>query len=145
MKCVSREEGKDILEEIHKGICGNHASSRTLVGKAFRRAFYWPTALADVEELVRKCQGCQFFAKQQHIPAYKLITIPPTWQFACWGLDMIGPLPTAPGGFNRVLVAIDKFTKWIDKFTKWTFVAICGVTPANEWVIGMPYIEQDKS
>jgi hypothetical protein len=30
------------------------------------------------------------------------------------GLDMIGPLPTAPGGFNRVLVAIDKFTKWIE-------------------------------
>jgi hypothetical protein len=26
---------------------------------------------------------------------------------------MIGPLPTALGGFNRVLVAIDKFTKWI--------------------------------
>jgi hypothetical protein len=26
---------------------------------------------------------------------------------------MIGPLPTAPGGFNRVLVAIEKFTKWI--------------------------------
>jgi hypothetical protein len=27
---------------------------------------------------------------------------------------MIGPLPTASGGFNRVLVAIDKFTKWIE-------------------------------
>jgi hypothetical protein len=27
---------------------------------------------------------------------------------------MIRPLPTAPGGFNRVLVAIDKFTKWIE-------------------------------
>jgi hypothetical protein len=27
---------------------------------------------------------------------------------------MIGPLPTAPGGFNRVLVSIDKFTKWIE-------------------------------
>jgi hypothetical protein len=40
MKCVSREEGKDILEEIRKGVCGNHASSRTLVSKAFRRAFY---------------------------------------------------------------------------------------------------------
>jgi hypothetical protein len=39
MKCVTQEEGKDILEEIHKGICGNHASSRTLVSKAFRRAF----------------------------------------------------------------------------------------------------------
>jgi hypothetical protein len=113
MKGVPREEGKDILEEIHKGVCSNHASSRTLVSKAFRRAFYWPTALGDAEELVRRCQGCQYFAKQQHIPTYKLVTIPPTWPFACWGLDMIGPLPTAPGGFNRVLVAIDKFTKWI--------------------------------
>jgi hypothetical protein len=27
---------------------------------------------------------------------------------------MIGPLPTAPGGFNRVIMAIDKFTKWIE-------------------------------
>jgi hypothetical protein len=27
---------------------------------------------------------------------------------------MIGPFPIAPGGFNRVLVAIDKFTKWIE-------------------------------
>jgi hypothetical protein len=36
MKCVPRQEGKDILEEIHKGVCGNHTSSRTLVSKAFR-------------------------------------------------------------------------------------------------------------
>jgi hypothetical protein len=114
MKCVPREEDKVILEEIHKGVCGNHASSRTLVSKAFRRAFYWPTALGDAEELVRRCQGCQYFAKQQHVPAYKLVTIPPTWPFACWGPDMIGPLPTAPGGFNRMLVAIDKFTKWTE-------------------------------
>jgi hypothetical protein len=47
MKCVPREEGKGILEEIHKGVCGNHASSCTLLSKAFRRAFYWPTALGD--------------------------------------------------------------------------------------------------
>jgi hypothetical protein len=64
MKCVPREEGKDILEEIHKGVCDNHASSRTLVSKAFRRAFYWPAALSDAEELVRRCQGWQYFAKQ---------------------------------------------------------------------------------
>jgi hypothetical protein len=114
MKCVPLEEGKDILEEIHKGVCGNHTSSRTLVSKAFRRAFYWPTPLGDAEELVRRCQGCRYFAKQQHVSSYKLVTIPPTLPFACWGLDMIGPLPTAPGGFNIVLVAIDMFTKWIE-------------------------------
>jgi hypothetical protein len=27
---------------------------------------------------------------------------------------MIGPLPTVPGGSDRVLVAIEKFTKWIE-------------------------------
>jgi hypothetical protein len=67
MKCIPRQEGKDILEEIRKGVCGNHASSRTLVCKAFRRAFYWPTALGNAEELVRRCQGCQYFAKQQRL------------------------------------------------------------------------------
>jgi hypothetical protein len=46
--------------------------------------------LGDAEELVRRCQGCQYFAKQQHVLAYKLVTIPPTWPFTCWGLDMIG-------------------------------------------------------
>ena len=27
---------------------------------------------------------------------------------------MIGPLTVAPGGFNHVLIAVDKFTKWIE-------------------------------
>ena len=63
LKCVSFEEGKEILDEIQLGCCGNHAASRTLVGKAFRTEFYWPTALKDAEELVRKCKGCQMFAR----------------------------------------------------------------------------------
>jgi hypothetical protein len=45
LKCVTYEEGKQILDEIHSGCCGNHVASRTLVGKAFRSGFYWPTAL----------------------------------------------------------------------------------------------------
>jgi hypothetical protein len=44
MKCVLVEEGKNILREIHDGSCGNHTTSRTLVGKAFRLGFYWLTA-----------------------------------------------------------------------------------------------------
>jgi hypothetical protein len=114
MKCVSTEEGKEIHQEIHEGVCGNHSSSRTLVGKAFRSGFYWPTALADAEALVRWCTNYQFFGKQPHVPAHNFITIPQSWPFACWGLDMIGPLTIAPGGFTHVLVAIDKFTIWIE-------------------------------
>ena len=39
MKCVTLEEGKDILREIH-GVYGNHAASRTLVGKVYRSGFF---------------------------------------------------------------------------------------------------------
>jgi hypothetical protein len=38
-KCVSIEEGEKILKEIHASTCGNHAVSRTLVGKAFQASF----------------------------------------------------------------------------------------------------------
>ena len=53
MKYVAAEEGKDILQEAHEGTCGNHAASRTLVGKVFKSGFYWPTALSDTELLVK--------------------------------------------------------------------------------------------
>jgi hypothetical protein len=30
------------------------------------------------------------------------------------GLDLVGPLQNAPGGFTHLLVAIDKFSKWAE-------------------------------
>jgi ribonuclease HI len=40
MRCITQEEGRELLTEIHGGECGSHSSSRTLVGKAFRHGFY---------------------------------------------------------------------------------------------------------
>jgi transposase InsO family protein len=114
MKCIPSVTGKQLLDEIHAGQCGIHAASRTLVGKVFRFGFYWPTAKSDAAELVQRCEACQFLSKQQHLPAQQLQTIPVTWPFSCWGLDMIGPFKKAQGGYTHVLVAIDKFTKWIE-------------------------------
>jgi hypothetical protein len=37
-----------------------------------------------------------------------------TWSFVVWGLDLVDPLQKAPGGFTHLLVAIDKFSKWIE-------------------------------
>jgi hypothetical protein len=31
-----------------------------------------------------------------------------------WGLDLVRPLKRASGGYMNLLVAIDKFTKWIE-------------------------------
>ena len=89
-RCVSSEEGQEILREIHEGDCGHHAGSKSLVAKAFRHGFYWLTAHADAEDLVSKCDGCQKFSRCAHVPAQELRMIPITWPFAVWGLDMVG-------------------------------------------------------
>ena len=33
LKCVDEEEVKYILEEIHEGVCGDHAGPRSMVSK----------------------------------------------------------------------------------------------------------------
>lgn len=84
------------------------------MAKAFRHGFYWPTALEDAKQLILKCKGCQRFSTKSHQPAAALKTIPITWPFAVWGIDMVGPFRTARGGMTHLLVAVDKFTKWIE-------------------------------
>jgi transposase InsO family protein len=64
--------------------------------------------------MVKRCEACQFHAKQIHQPAQELQTIPLTWPFAVWGLDILGPFPRAQGGYCYLYVTIDKFTKWVE-------------------------------
>jgi hypothetical protein len=54
-------------------------------------------AIKDAEHIVRTCKACQFAAKHQrrHGAPSQLMT--PTWPLQRWGMDIIGPLPTAQG------------------------------------------------
>src|SRR4051812_20990414 len=112
--CVEEDRGLELLRDIHQGECGHHASAIAIVAKAFPHGFYWPTARAAAEDLVKYCKGCQRFKAKSHLPASALKTIPITWSFAVWELDMVGPFKKARGGLTHLLVAIDKFTKWIE-------------------------------
>jgi hypothetical protein len=51
MWCILGDQGHELLHEIHADTCGHHASPRTLVGKAFRQGFYWPTAVAESNDI----------------------------------------------------------------------------------------------
>ena len=51
-RCISEEEGRQLLAEMHAGLGGHHAVARALVSKAFRTGFYWPTAQVDAQDLV---------------------------------------------------------------------------------------------
>jgi ribonuclease HI len=112
--CIPIPHDRELIRDIHAGVCGHHAVPRTLVGNAFRQGFYWPTTVADANEVVRTCEEWQFYTRKTILPAHALQTIPITWPFAVQGLDIVGPLRKVPGGYTHLLVAVDKFSKWIE-------------------------------
>ena len=61
LKCVDEEEAKYILEEIHEGVCRDHASPKSLVSKVIRTGYFWPTMQVNARELVKKYDKCQRF------------------------------------------------------------------------------------
>jgi hypothetical protein len=71
-RCIPISQGRELMRDIHAGICGHHAAPRTLVGNTFRQGFYWPTVVADASEVVRTCEGCQFYARKTNLPAHTL-------------------------------------------------------------------------
>jgi hypothetical protein len=61
MQCISREEGIQLLQDIHSGVCRSHSSWHSIIGKAFRHDFYWLTAKDDTIEVITKYNDSQFF------------------------------------------------------------------------------------
>jgi hypothetical protein len=90
-RCIPIPQGREPLRDIHAGVCGHHTVPRTLVDNVFHHGFYWPTVIADPSEIVRTCEGCQFYTRRTNLLAHTLQPIPITWHFAVWGLDIIGP------------------------------------------------------
>ena len=114
LRCLTPYQSDYILREIHEGICGNHIGARTLAHRALSLGYYWPGMKQDAQELVRKCDQCQRFAKYTQQPPQPMTPIMSPWPFMQWGVDIVGPLPTARGGKRFVVVAVDYFTKWAE-------------------------------
>ncbi|GJU06325.1 reverse transcriptase domain-containing protein [Tanacetum coccineum] len=89
LRCVGPLQANYVLREIHEGSCSMHASPRSVVAKALRLGYYWPTMHADARKLIRECNSCQ-------------------------GIDIAGPFPKGLGKVKFLIVAIDYFTKWIE-------------------------------
>ena len=114
LKCLTLEQIQYVLAELHEGICENHPSGRTLAHRAHTQGYYWPTMKADATDYTRKCDRCQRLAPILKSPVQDLISISSPWPFAQWGIDIVGPLPTAPAQKKLLLVATDYFSNWIE-------------------------------
>ena len=66
------------------------------------------------KKLVQECEACQKTARHQKAPSFPIQLISPSCPLQRWGMDLVGPLPTAQGNCKFAAVAVDYFTKWID-------------------------------
>ncbi|GJY36921.1 reverse transcriptase domain-containing protein [Tanacetum coccineum] len=89
LRCVGPLQANYVLREIHEGSCSMHAGPRSVVAKALRSGFYWPTMHADARNLIRECSDCQ-------------------------GIDIAKPFLEGLGKVKFLIVAINYFTKWIE-------------------------------
>ena len=69
---------------------------------------------SDVADYVRKCDPCQRMSPIFKSLVQNLVSISSPWTFAQWGIDIVGPFPTAPIQKKLLLVARDYFSKWIE-------------------------------
>ncbi|GJY35650.1 reverse transcriptase domain-containing protein [Tanacetum coccineum] len=111
LHCVGPLHANYVLREIHEGSCSMHAYTRSIMEKALRIGYYWPTMHEDLRKLIQACQDCQVHKPVQRNPLQKLSPITSPWPFYKWGIDIIKPFSEGPGKVKFLIVAIEYFTK----------------------------------
>ncbi|GKB33514.1 reverse transcriptase domain-containing protein [Tanacetum coccineum] len=114
LRCVGPLQADYVIREIHEGSCSMQARPRSLVAKAMRLGYYWPTMHQDAREMIRTCNDCQIHRPVPRNPQQPLTPITAPWPFSKWGIDIAGPFPKGPIEVKFLIVAMDYFTIWIE-------------------------------
>ena len=85
-----------------------------MVHKLIRVGYYWPTMQKDAHAYVKACDKCQRFNNLIRQPIEELTLMTALWPFAQWGLEIMGPFPTAVKQLKFLVVGIDYFIKWVE-------------------------------
>ncbi|KAG9453938.1 hypothetical protein H6P81_006842 [Aristolochia fimbriata] len=115
LRCLSKEEGSQVLKETHSGICGAHQAGPKLHLQVKRLSYYWLSMLRDAIEMTRTCKQCQLHADYIHQAPKPLHPTVTSWPFEAWGMDIIGPIsPKSDSDRQYILAATDYFSKWAE-------------------------------
>ena len=114
LRCLVLEEADYVTREVHEGVCENYSGSQSLVHKLIRVGYYWLTMQKDAHAYVKACDKCQRFNNLIRQPTEELTLMTALWPFAQWGLEIMGPFPTAIKQLKFLVVGIDYFIKWVE-------------------------------
>jgi ribonuclease HI len=114
LRCLSPSESQMVMKETHAGERGEHQGKKRLYQCLLTLGYYWPTLMKDAADFVKTCHTCQVQANLIHTHPTSLQNMATPWPFHTWGLDLIGPINQASGGYIWILVATKYFTKWVE-------------------------------
>ena len=106
---TTNNEAEYVMKEVNGGIYGNHSGARSLVHKLIRAGYYWPTMQRDAEAYIKTCDKCQRFSNTIRQPSEELTPMTAPWPFFQWGLDIMGPFPTAVRQLKFLIVGSEYF------------------------------------
>ncbi|KAJ1699784.1 hypothetical protein LUZ63_008296 [Rhynchospora breviuscula] len=114
LTCISNDKGKELIKEIHEGMCASHQNPYSLDKRIEREGYFWPTMKKDMVDIVRRCEKCQYHSRVSKKPPTTLSSIASPWPFDVWGIDILDPFPTARANLRFVVVAVEYFTRWVE-------------------------------
>nr|GEU64160.1 hypothetical protein [Tanacetum cinerariifolium] len=109
--CLAPPKTDDVIKEIHEGSCGFNTEPLSMVVRITKQGYYWPSMHRDVARIIQnyeKWKEQYTVRKRTKIRAIADGNVRP---FSHWGVSILGPLPTAPGGLKFLAIAIEHSTK----------------------------------
>jgi hypothetical protein len=61
LKCLSKEEAKAAMGEVHDGMCGTHQAAPKMKWTLRRVGVFWPTMLKDCFDYYKRCVMSKFW------------------------------------------------------------------------------------
>ena len=111
---MDRDKARELIEAIHKGVCGLHMNKTVLAKKIARQGYFWLTMEINCVKFIKKCYNCQAYGDVSHLPSIKLQGMTSPWPFAVWGIDVIRKVRSkASNGYCYIMVAIN-YSKWVE-------------------------------
>ncbi|XP_070018090.1 uncharacterized protein LOC142172712 [Nicotiana tabacum] len=58
LRCLDKEEARQMMEEAHSSSCGSHQSGPNLYFHIKGMGYYWATMVKDCMDHAKRCQAC---------------------------------------------------------------------------------------
>ena len=107
--CIPSSHRQKCLVATHSNF-GHQGRNKMLM--LLRPHFYWPNMSRDCRDFVRSCDRCQVTDKSVPKPQTMVERTVVTQPFQNVAIDLVGPFPTAVGGYKHMLTCIDSASRW---------------------------------